>query len=329
MCTLEHLSDLKADLRKEINDTVNEIKGLIPNTHIMAHRSRKVRDPFDFTGRFSKSAFGTATVKDLKILQKHMIQMVQQQNDLSDAFQNQIQLMTSFAGTVDHRFNDAVNGIANNHLLIAEMVKKWDTSYSITDKVLSTTTSMLIQEIRAYTKVHMRILKLSQGVNGLLTYKLSPNLIDPKTLNYTLYTISATQKFPQFHIATFDHHYYYKTTNIVFAHNGNNLFATLSIPITSGSKLFNVYQIISLPAPLNQSTNNATQLTNFPPYFAIDQTRNTFLEINTIQKETCVGDHKWHCPQFLPQKAVSDVSCISAIFAQNTQVVPKSATSLL
>ena len=121
--------------------------------------------------------------------------------------------MTSFAGTVDHRFNDVVNGIANNHLLIAEMVKKWDRSYSIIDKVLSTTTSMLIQEIRAYTKVHMRIQKLSQGVNGLLTYKLAPNLIDPKTLNYTLYTISATltQKFPQFHIATFDHHYYYKT----------------------------------------------------------------------------------------------------------------------
>ena len=97
-------------------------------------------------------------------------------------------------------------------------------------------------------------------------------MIDPKTLNYTLYTISATltQKFTQFHIATFDHHYYYKTKNIVFAHNGNNLFVTLSISITSGSKLFNVYQIISLPAPLNQSTNHATQLTNFPPFFAID-----------------------------------------------------------
>ena len=255
-----------------------------------------------------------------------MTQMVQQHNDLSDAFQNQVQLMTSFAGTVDHRLKDVVNGIANNHLLIAEMVKKWDRSYSIIDKVLSTTTSMLILEIRAYTKVHMRIQKLSQGVNGLLTYKLSPNLIDPKTLNYTLYTISATltQKFPQFHIATFDHHYYYyKTKNIIFVHNGNNLFVTLSISITSGSKLFNVYQIISLPAPLDQSTNHATQLTNFPPFFAIDQSRNTFIEINTIQKETHVGDHKWHCPQFLPQKVVSDVSCISAIFAQNTQVVPQ------
>ena len=64
-------------------------------------------------------------------------------------------------------------------------------------------------------------------------------------------------------------------------------------------------------------------MSNFPPYFAIDQTRNTFIEINTIQKETCVGDPKWHCLQFLPQKAVSDVSCISAIFAQNTQVVPQ------
>ena len=106
-------------------------------------------------------------------------------------------------------------------------------------------------------------------------------------------------------------------------HNGKNLFVTLSIPITSGSKLFNVYQIISLPAPLNQSTNHATQLTNFPPYFAIDQSRNTFIEINTIQKETCVGGHKWHCTQFLSQKTVSDVSCVSAIFAQNTQVVPQ------
>ena len=79
---------------------------------------------FGFIGRFSRSAFGTATVKDLKILQKHMIQMVQQHSDLSYAFQNQVQLMASFAGTVDHRFHDAVNGIANNHLLIAEMVKK-------------------------------------------------------------------------------------------------------------------------------------------------------------------------------------------------------------
>ena len=117
MHTLEHLSDLRTDLRKEINDTVNEIKDLIPNTHIMTHRSRKVRAPFGFIGRFSKSAFGTATVKDLKILQKYMIQMVQQYNDLSDAFQNQVQLMTSFAGTVDHRFNEAVNGIANNIII--------------------------------------------------------------------------------------------------------------------------------------------------------------------------------------------------------------------
>ena len=148
-------------------------------------------------------------------------------------------------------------------------------------------------------------------------------MIDPKTLNYTLYIISATltQKLSKFHIATFDHHHYYKMKNIVFACNGNNLFVTLSIPITSGSKLFNVDT--SLSAPLNQSTNHATQLTNFPPFFAIDQSRNTSIEINTIQKETCVGDHKWHCSQFLPQKAVSDVSCISAIFAQNTQVVPQ------
>ena len=168
------MSDLRTNLRKESNDTVNEIKDLIPNTHIMAHKSHKVRAPFGFIGRFSKSAFGTATVKDLKILQKHMIQMVQQHNDLSDAFQNQVQLMTLFAGTVDQRFNHAVNSIANNHLLIAEMVMKWDRSDSIIDKVLSTTTIILIQEIRAYTKVHMRIQKLSQGVNSLLTYKLSP-----------------------------------------------------------------------------------------------------------------------------------------------------------
>ena len=66
MCTLEHLSDLRTDLRKEINDTVNEIKDLIPNTHIMAHKSHKGKAPFGFIGRFSKSAFGTATVKDLK-----------------------------------------------------------------------------------------------------------------------------------------------------------------------------------------------------------------------------------------------------------------------
>ena len=88
MHTLEHLSDLRTDLRKEINDTANEIKDLIPNTHITAHKSHKVRAPFGFIGRFSKSAFGTATVKDLKILQKHMIHMVQQHSDLSDAFQN-------------------------------------------------------------------------------------------------------------------------------------------------------------------------------------------------------------------------------------------------
>ena len=68
--------------------------------------------------------------------------------------------MASFAGTVDHRFNDTVNGIANNHLLIVEMVRKWDRSYSIIDKVLSPTTSMLIQEKSAYTKIHMRIQKL-------------------------------------------------------------------------------------------------------------------------------------------------------------------------
>ena len=86
MCTLEHLFDLRTDLRKEINDIVNEIKDLILNTHIIAHRSCKVRAPFGFIGRFSKSAFGTAIIKDLKILQKHMIQMVQQDNDLSDAF---------------------------------------------------------------------------------------------------------------------------------------------------------------------------------------------------------------------------------------------------
>ena len=156
-------------------------------------------------------------------------------------------------------------------------------------------------------------------------------MIDPKTLNYILYTISATlaHKFPQFHIVTFDHHHYYKTKNIVFAHNGNNLFVTLSVPITSGSKLVYVYQTISLPAPLNQSTNHATQLTNFPPHFAIDQTRNPFIEINTIQKETCVGDHKWHCPQFLPKKQYL-MSLVYLLYLHKIlKLFPKSVTSLL
>ena len=191
------------------------------------------------------------------------------------------------------------------------------------NSMLTLTTSILIQQITSFTKIHLRIDTLSKGVHGLLNFKLSPTLIEPELLNNTLCSILATltSDYPEFHIATFDHGCCYETKNVIYTRHNHDLFVTLLVPVTSGSKLYDVYQVITLASPLNQSTNHATQLTNVPPYPTVDQSRNTFTEIAFIQRHTCVGEYRWLCSQFLPQKSVSDKSCISAIFGQDTKAV--------
>lgn len=71
-------------------------------------------------------------------------------------------------------------------------------------------------------------------------------------------------KYTGFHLSVTDLNEVYSSCKYIFARNGTKLYVTLKLPISNYPAPLTLYDVLSMPVPINSTSVDATQLLDFP-----------------------------------------------------------------
>jgi hypothetical protein len=314
-----HLAPIQRSLYKYINDTEAKINLLIPESrNIPRAKSVTKRALLPFLGQISKGLFGTATTEDLKVLQDHMMAMVKEQNKVVHAFTHDKHQMSSYMTSVNNRLSIAMEGVKENRALLEQINDEISKSLTTLDNGWATMINLIISYSNSANEIRHVMSDVYLGVQDLARFRLSPMLIPVDTISESLQQIKhhLHKRFPGFHVVHKDPNFYYNMKTVRYSRSKNSIFVTLKMPVSSSKSLFNLFQVYSVPVPLNESTGHATKLMEYPPYVALTENRKVYIEIDHSQYLQCQGRQVKHCPHALPQQSTSSLTCVTAILLQ-------------
>lgn len=312
--TMQQLLSLQNEVDSSVARAVHNIKQLIPEKPRTTDEVRTKRSLVPGLGELLEELAGTATEREVKRNEKHMKKVVKKYEYFANTFQQHENSFASFMDTTDSRISNAIRGIELNHEMISNITHDLVLSMDSYLQVWSTLNSIMIQQVRHTQTIDMQTQQLALGVQEAVMGKLSPFLVPVGVLNRTLNHIQRIldASYPKFHIAKVNTGYFYNTLAITATRVQNVLILQLDVPITSSFTVFDVYEVLSFPVPINDSTHHASQLLDFPPYFAAS--RDHYIEMTKFMYDQCVGQDVKHCPFVLGQQKLSTPSCMSSIF---------------
>ena len=321
---LQEIRQIRHSIKTMITSTLDSIKKLIPERQLI-NRNRHRRSVLPFIGDISWSIFGTATVKDVERMARHinflnkistkLIKVVEQhENDLSSS-------MTAS----DERTNDIAKGLHENSLAITQIENQLNVSLINMEKTFSKVSGFLTEQIEKSRQLESLFEELLEGVYDLVKGKLSPHPIKADTMLKTLQDIQSIldKKFPGFHLVYKNPSLIYHYIGTIFARKGSSLYVSVKFPISPFRRPLDLFKVKTFPIPVNDSTNHATQLLDTPDYFAITDDLQYYILFQDEELVTCQSNSLKQCnfPKILTPAV--ETSCMLALFTENNALVKR------
>jgi hypothetical protein len=322
--TFDAITQMRMEMMESVQKVNAQIKQLVPeNPKPIPKGQRTSRAILPIIAEISKSLFGFATENDVNILESHIKSMTQDTAKLAKAFEYQTSNLSSFMTNTDKRISNLVQGIKTNNNLIVLISSNVRHSVEELSKTWATLIQVFASEIHTKFVIQKFLDDTLIGIHDLLNNQLSPYLVPATSLLKTLQNISQElqQHYPLFHISNTHPAYYYRAHSVIYNRHNNSLFISIRIPLTSSSPLFDIYQIITFPIPINHTSDHATIIKDLPHYLAISSDHTKFLEFSLSYLQSCVGTRVLHCPMFLPEKLVENPSCAVALFLNDKSLI--------
>ena len=224
--------------------------------------------------------------------------------------------MNSYMTAMNKRVDTAMKGVSEAFNLTHTLAQSFNRKIYALENVWPYTARMISQEAYSALSIHSCADQLLVGVQRLMEHKLPIELIPLHTLKQALNEVSSQLKksYPSYFVSPVNIEYYYSTMPISYGRVHDSIYISVNIPITSNPSLFNIYQVLTFPVPVNQSTSHTTQIQNMSPYIAIHENQCAYFELREVQFSHCLGNKMRHCPFLLPQTHVNTHTCTSAVF---------------
>ena len=318
---ITQLNAVKSEMSARINATILTIEELVPEAKI--HKSRSKRALLSFIGRLSKGLFGTATVDDVNMLSRHINKISKMTLGLSNALVQHEDHLSSYMNTANKRMDNLMKGIKDNMLAIKFIQTELYTNLNNIEYSFDYILSILIDQIKTSSTLNHELDEFKLGIIDLVNGKLSPLLIPHDVLTSTINDIQTMiqTKFTGFHLSITDVNDVYRNCDFLFARNNTKLYVTLKLPISNFDKPVTVYQIMSVPLPINSTSDHATQILSLPNYFLITSNHQYYATVNTLDLTKCKSKTVKHCPYNVALTPVTSQSCVLALYANDKNLV--------
>ena len=262
---------------------------MIPETEVKKSRSRRSLLPF--IGQFSKTLFGTATTEDVNTLARHINALNTRTMGIAKALTQHGNHLSSFMSKANERMDNLLKGVKENNRAIKYINTQVQNTARNIQHSVDEITSLLIKQLTISAHINHELDELKLAITNLVTGKLSPVLIPSHILQSTFNDIKSIlqTKYNGFHIAVQDISEIYHASNFLYARNGTILYLTIKIPITYMKDPLNLFRVISLPVPVNETSSHATFIADLPKFVAITQNQQFYVTLKNSQVLKCKG----------------------------------------
>ena len=327
LCHLLHDAHRQSqELGMETNKHLTKLRSLMNEAiPILQHKEDSItkRAILPFIGQISHSLFGTATDQDVEILSKHIRALESRMHVLSDSFQHQGSNLASYMKTINERVSSTINAIQINNQAIASLGNElWLMDHSLI--LASKLSAHLTKEAAKGSYLLQMTETLLLAIHQLHQGRLSPTIIPKSVLQMVIHQIKhkLSLHYPNFHLTHSKPDHYYKTDHFLYSRQGNSLYVTLKLPLSSVAAPLQVFKVINAPLPINSSSTHTTILDEPPNYFAISTNRQYYSSLSEAEWSKCKGHRSLlHCHIVIPLISTGRTSCISALFFQQKHTI--------
>ena len=318
---LSQINSLRTETALLLSNTIDTIHRLVPHTTIQ--KSRSSRSLLPFLGQFSKTLFGTATMDDINTLAKHINVLTERSHELGEALAQHGDHFSSYINTANKRMDNLMKGIENNEMEIKYVQTQIQTVASSIQTTFTHMNDLLITQLKHSNHLNHELEEFKLGVIDLAEGKLSPLLIEPKTLKSAIHDIRKLLKrnYPGFDLASNNIQDVYSAGNFLFARNHSNIYVTVKLPLTYRPKPLVLHKITSVPVPINETSSHSTTLLNLPTYFLMSDDNEYYASMSDSDVSKCFGKGQLYCPFNLALRPATSHSCELGLFMNNKQMV--------
>ena len=312
---------IRTETALRINNTVNTIRKLVPETKV--DKSRSARSLLPFIGHLSKSLFGLATEKDIDTLAKHINALTRRTEGLSEVLSQHGTHFSSYIKASNKRMDNLMAGIHQNEMAIDYIQTKVDSVASNLRDLFLRMNTRLITHLEHSNRLNNEIEEMKLGLLDLVKGKLSPLLIQPEVIASTLHGIQRllNQKYPGFHLACKTVQEIYQSGKFLYTRNNSNIYVTIKFPLTYQQHPLTVYRIISVPVPINETSEHATHLLNLPKFLVISHDSEYYATLSQEDLSSCTGGSSTYCTLNQALTPATTPSCEYGLFANNKVTV--------
>ena len=191
------------------------------------------------------------------------------------------------------------------------------------DKALSSILTFLADSIRIVTKLEFKLNRFLDGILQMKKGKLSHDIIPFTTLKENIHKVSETiyQRFPQLHLVQHDPTFYLQSELFLFRRHHNKFYITIFFPVSVYQNLFQLYQIKTIPVPLNASSQHVSQLLDLPEILAINKVDDVYTTLSQSDLNNCKGTAVKLCHLVLPNHHTNHMTCTLALFLDDIQAI--------
>ena len=311
-----------------IQAKVSLVQSFIPaqiDSDTMVTRTKRSA-PLGFVGRFMSSLFGVATDSDSQKISAHVRQVesgIQLQGEEIMKIEKDL---SSFPNISNDHVDNLKIAISDLHRSITLLAHRGSVNYNKSIDLL-THIAIINEQVNSAMSTIMsmdtEILSWVTATQTLLAGYLPINFIEPKALDKVLQHLYLllSEEYPQYQVAHKNVGYYYQIPDMMVTQSSKYLYLTVKIPISSTVVYLDIYTVLTIPQPLNESNHNTTKIVNTEPYFAISRDGSFYAEFDTARFASCVGQGVLKCARTLSLRSRSLKSCLSAIYFDMPETV--------
>lgn len=232
-------------------------------------------------------------MNDVSILASHINALTKTSNTIVNTLHQHASHISSFMKVMDERTTNLLTGIQTNYEQITKLSLLFNSTYSQFEQTFANISTLLADQVHKSSSLINTLANFQNAIENLVQGQLSPFLLPESILEHTIRQIEhkLAKEYNKFYLIHNHPAQFYKEADFIYARHGSSLYLTVRFPISSHEKPLTLYQILSLPVPINSTSNHASQLLDMPDYLALSNHRDQFAIINQKQLSKCTKTH--------------------------------------
>ena len=321
---------------KEMNATLSNTRLFLANPINTNHRT--IREALlGFLAPLFRGILGLATVEDVQQVMDQLTNIDSILNALAQQDKSAAILIDKITQRQDkfvkayvqekQTLEDTISAIGDSVNLWASNITRSLNRFSKHEQ-LQREKMQLIDDGLIILAARMNKLQALQRTNNALRMLsagiLTPDMISPTDLAAHLEDIDNHLKinYPGSKVAIKDLDYYYSQRLASYVYSTHHIYIHMEVIVQSTTSTFRVYQMTTLPMPINTQetpTIGLTQLKTDVQFIAVSRDNTEFIELTAAQMLSCTGNQVKICSKTTPRIHGHNPTCAVAIFLNMAQ----------